>query len=545
MAPLINPLIWGLTALNLVIRPTQGYTWPDPQTDFLESLLYEQIGIPSNSPGAVVGPCPGVNFGEGRNTAAEWLRTAYHDMATADIMAGTGGIDASIAFEVNRSENVGSAFNETLGSLLQFMSSRSSMSDLIAMAATMAVGSCSSGTVSIPYRAGRIDATAPGPSGVPTPDEDLATHTQIFERQGFNATEMIGLVACGHTLGGVHGVDFPQIVPITDDSPGDDNTQNFDATTNTFDNSVAVQFVSNVSQNPLAFGSNVTTRSDQRIFTSDGGEVIGNMAASNDFFLNTCSSLLERMLNTVPVTVNLSEPILPLEVKPISLYGAVNSNGTITLSGQLRLIDAFSPIPGRTVNVYLRPNSGESCSDAETCLTALAVADQSSWTTMLYGTTANIFKRYYFSATVPISLGVSAFDVEIVDSDATNMETNGGNGFPFNDAILPQLDTSCTTTVDTGSFLNLTVAVRDDASFDSIQLIIPEAVATNPLVFDIEYRTLDMTEIGKISGSNYTLYNAVHTSPTGRYIHTYDVIAKNGTTSSEITFNMWSDLPDC
>ena len=38
--------------------------------------------------------------GSSRNTAAEWLRTAFHDAASHDHAAGTGGIDASIVYEM-------------------------------------------------------------------------------------------------------------------------------------------------------------------------------------------------------------------------------------------------------------------------------------------------------------------------------------------------------------------------------------------------------------------------------------------------------------
>lgn len=88
-------------------------------------------------------------------------------------------------------------------------------SDVIAVATTFAVASC--GGPIIPFRGGRIDAISAGPLGVPEPQQDLQTHTDIFRRQGFSQTEMITLVACGHTLGGVRSSDFPDIV-----SPGGD-----------------------------------------------------------------------------------------------------------------------------------------------------------------------------------------------------------------------------------------------------------------------------------------------------------------------------------
>ena len=140
-------------------------------------------------------------------------------MATADVFKGTGGIDASIAFETNRPENVGKAFNGTIDVFTGLLTTRSSMADMIALAAVTAVGACSNGTMIIPLRAGRVDATGPGPSGVPQPQDSLVSHTASFARQGFSPSEMISLVACGHTIGGVHGVDFPDIVPITNPNP--------------------------------------------------------------------------------------------------------------------------------------------------------------------------------------------------------------------------------------------------------------------------------------------------------------------------------------
>jgi hypothetical protein len=197
-----------------------AYIWPNDATDLLEHMLYEHSGYHVNSPASFVVPCGNVPFGLGRSGPAEWVRTAYHDMATADVPAGKGGIDASIGFELDRDENVGKGFNETLFNLREFMTARTSMADLIAMGALFAVGGCSGGKVLIPFRGGRVDATGPGPKGVPRPEETLDSHISSFKRQGFNKEEMIGLVACGHTLGGVHGVDFPEIVKVVNDTVG-------------------------------------------------------------------------------------------------------------------------------------------------------------------------------------------------------------------------------------------------------------------------------------------------------------------------------------
>lgn len=210
-----------LTAVKLGLTiPLAGaeYIWPNEEIDLLEHMLYEHSGYHVNSPASFVVPCGNVPFGPGRNGPAEWVRTAYHDMANADVEAGTGGIDASIGFELDRDENPGKGFNETLFNLREFLTARTSMSDLIAMGALFAVGGCSGGKVQIPFRGGRIDATAPGPLGVPKPEEPIDDHLSSFKRQGFNRDEMIGLVACGHTLGGIHGVDFPEIVDVVNET---------------------------------------------------------------------------------------------------------------------------------------------------------------------------------------------------------------------------------------------------------------------------------------------------------------------------------------
>jgi hypothetical protein len=46
----------------------------------------------------------------------------------------------------------------------------------------------------IKLRAGRVDATGPGPSGVPGPFDSLAVATAAFAKAGFNQSEMIQAV---------------------------------------------------------------------------------------------------------------------------------------------------------------------------------------------------------------------------------------------------------------------------------------------------------------------------------------------------------------
>jgi hypothetical protein len=210
-------MLWSATLVN-------AYTWPNPDIDFLESLYYQHNGHNSIDFGVLAASCgTGTDFPlPGIIASAEWLRTAYHDMATANVTAGTGGMDASISFELDRPENKGNAFLNTIDKLTFAMSASSSLADLIALATIMVITACSPtptrAPIVIPFRAGRIDATGPGPTGVPRPEERLQEHVEKFAYQGFNTTDMIGLVACGHSIGGVHGKDFPEIVPVLNTS---------------------------------------------------------------------------------------------------------------------------------------------------------------------------------------------------------------------------------------------------------------------------------------------------------------------------------------
>jgi len=101
----------------------------------------------------------------------------------------------------------------------------------------MAVATC--GGPVIPFRAGRVDVWAGGPTGAPEPQHDLPTLTESFRKQGFNQAEMIKLVACGHTLGGVRSSDFPLLVPPDPNSASPvfndfDSTMAFDNTVSAF-----------------------------------------------------------------------------------------------------------------------------------------------------------------------------------------------------------------------------------------------------------------------------------------------------------------------
>ncbi|KAH8894419.1 heme peroxidase [Thozetella sp. PMI_491] len=533
----LRATVFAFTLASSWVSVMSDYVWPN-ESDDLEQILYEQ----SSDVATLVRDCIGGGTA-GTNIGAEWLRNAYHDMATADVDAGTGGLDASIVFESNRPENVGHAFSETLGSLGGAQSTRTSMADLFALGAILAVGACSNGTIRIPMRPGRVDASGPGPSGVPQPQEDLASHIASFKRQGFDTQEMIALVACGHSIGGVHGVDFPEIVPnVSNSNPFDEHTVTFDTTTGVFDNNVASQFVANISQNPLAFGENVSTRSDFRIFNADGGEMITNMAASNDFFLATCSTLLERMLNTVPDGVVLGDIIQPILVKPRKLAVEIGTNGSMTVSGELRIADTILPKPDSPVLLHLVPRSGEPCDTTQHC--PVVRASKSTFVSQcIYPNCGPEWGFYSFSTLIPIEEGVSSFTVEILDSTTGESVTydNSGHGFPLSDTLQPQLSRSSVIFSNTSLTLNLTVAILSGERFTNVSLLVPEPANPGAPIKTYVSAITPMSPSGTLAGTNYTFYTGVYPAP-GFSRHPYDVVATGPGISVANKFNSWSNI---
>ncbi|KAJ7229489.1 heme peroxidase [Mycena rebaudengoi] len=190
--------------------------------------------------GGFLKPCDMFIFdgpNSGRSNAADWIRNAYHDMATYNSTDGSGGMDGSIHFaeEQSRAENTGDGFSNTVGLLFQEANRYISVADAFAIGAIMAIENC--GGLDIAFRGGRVEAAVVNSPGVPEPEQDLDSHIASFSRQRFTPTEMIGLVACGHTFGGVQRDPFPDIVPEVNDA---NNTQSVLH----FDNNVATEYIS-------------------------------------------------------------------------------------------------------------------------------------------------------------------------------------------------------------------------------------------------------------------------------------------------------------
>ena len=113
--------------------------------------------------------------------------------------------------------------------------------------------------------------------------------------------------------------------------------------------------------NPLVVGNNDTMNSDKRIFSSDGNATMQayvpyglrvsylaklstSFASSPAFFSSTCSKLFERMLNTVPRGVQLTDVIDPLAIKPKNIALIYMGDGGLRLTGEIRVCSQASRV---------------------------------------------------------------------------------------------------------------------------------------------------------------------------------------------------------
>jgi hypothetical protein len=330
-------------------------TWPS-STDELEDIMFLNTGYRARGFAEPVTPCTSEGT-EGFISAAQWVRLAFHDMGTADVFTGVGGLDASIVYEMAYATNNSPGFNVSLEQFAPFFSRRSSMSDLIALSVYTSVRAC--GGPVVPIRGGRIDATAAGPDPdvfLPQPQNSLFTFENQFERVGFNTTQMIAVVACGHTLGQVHAITFPQIATS--------GTKNLDSTPAVFDHNIAVEYIAGNSSDPLIDGSNPGFDSDLVVFGGDGNVTIKSLT-NPATFNSICSTTLQQMIEVVPSGVTLTtDPIVPYDIKPYVLQLTLLGGATMfSFTGQVRVRTTSLP-PSQIASVqlvFIDRNGGNQC----------------------------------------------------------------------------------------------------------------------------------------------------------------------------------------
>lgn len=191
--------------------------------------------------------------------------------------------------------------------------------------------------------------------GVPAPETSLEETLEFFWGAGFNRVDSICLTACGHTMGSVHHVSsipvpsseinikqggFPTVVGPEAMTPN--NTFggiHFDSTVDVFDPLVVTEYLNGTGGQggPLVNSFNVSSRSDLRLYESDNNATMIELAKQGKGFMNTCVGLMQRMLETVPRSVVLSDVVALMSVKPINATLDFDASGNLIFTGYIRV----------------------------------------------------------------------------------------------------------------------------------------------------------------------------------------------------------------
>ncbi|OQU99621.1 hypothetical protein CLAIMM_05231 [Cladophialophora immunda] len=526
----------GVLALGLAssIRGiSAGLTWPSAY-DEIEDIMFLNNGYNAREFPILLQPCTIVKE-PGHSIAAGLIRTAFHDMAPHDASTGVGGVDASIGFELDSSiypTNTGIAFNNTMHFYSQFFNSRAPMADLVNVGLYQAVRAC--GGPIVPVRAGRVDATGPGPVGVPQPTDPMPQMIGEFRRMGFSPEEMVAMVACGHSIGGVHSAEHPDIVPPYSTPLG---VQDLDSTNATFDNAVVTEYLDGTTKNPLVVGANPAAYSDGRIFGLNNRRTVSALADPNAY-AGACSGILAKMVNTVPAGVQLSDVIAPYELKPASLQLNVAADGqNLQFTGELRIHTNGLPSSSiSSVQLVYKDRTG-AANDAYT-IAASALGDANGFD--------DTFTFYGFEGTIPAQTSISSFTVVVsLTSGSTQTFDNNGQGYPVSDSIFAQTSYSSLAATDGSGNQQLTVfaAARNGETYDpvtlSVDLINPITYNNLPTVSSVP---TPMTSV--CAGQYYTFYSATFGVPAaGANFTKYDVTASSNGATVPDSFKSLGGLP--
>ncbi|KAG7087907.1 hypothetical protein E1B28_011955 [Marasmius oreades] len=492
----LTPL--ALASSAAVMAQAKMFHWPNRQMEMLDTVFFEQTAFQTPVSKCVVR--------DNSTVAAQWVRMAFHDIATHNIDDGTGGMDSSVFFELDRGENAGlaRAFPDFLG----FGSRLISLADLIAAGAIVASLECN-GPV-FPYRAGRVDATGQGGGGAPKPFLNLTDLQESFRRQGFNNAEMIGLTACGHAFGGVTKKDFPDVMQ------DERQFQFFNNRTTLFDNGIVTQYLEGTTFNPLVVGVNATTNSDIRVFNSDQNATVKGLA-DPAAFTKTCTDLFTRMLNVVPAGVTLTDVIEPWDYKVgEARISVANNTDKLSMSTTLRLLNPKDN-PRRQVKLVWVDTHGR-CSQWSGCSALASGSTPITGSTFFqkgFGKTAIQYNFNIKDIDPSTSIGKFWFEIDERDgSRPTEVKNDDGKGYNIaqDDVLFDVTRSTLFTNADGTNFTSqIVIAVKDNLAGKAPINVETVDAYTAPLKYDVHEAKLD-TRFKKTAG--YTFFSL--TPPTFR-----------------------------
>ncbi|TDZ73125.1 WSC domain-containing protein [Colletotrichum trifolii] len=437
------------------------YIWPSPY-DEIEDILSLQTGYRSRGFVDGVTPC---SFGgniAGRQFAAEWIRTAFHDVATTDAATGQGGLDGSIWFELDRAENGGAAFNNTFSFFANLYSARASAADLLAMSV---------------------------------------------------------VVACSGT---VHAAERDH-APITGLDPEPDTVTHFDGTFDNFDNRIATEYAQGTTANPLVVGKNETLNSDKRIFASDGNKTIAALGADADAFKTACADVFTRMIDTVPSAVTLSQPIEAVDVKPyVSL--TLSGNGTLALSGWVRVRTTEGT--GRNesdmaVHLTYTNRNGAGPGDAVIPTTL----DEGGASQGLHGESF-IWYQFSTPIAAASGIGNFFIHLTTPSTNTTTVYNNEGSGYPVSDALLYLASESCVnrTSVDNQRAFTVAAAVRKTRAADPLTMNLVRLVRRQGVIVrELRVESVELAATGEQRGE-YAVFEGRTQLATNGWSTSFDLV---------------------
>ncbi|KAJ7707364.1 hypothetical protein B0H17DRAFT_1325239 [Mycena rosella] len=309
---------------------------------------------------------------------------------------------------------------------------------------------------------------------------------------------MIGLVACGHTLGGVTAVDFPTINTGSGIAPFDD--------TRLFDNHIATNYIQGPTIDPLVKGPALTD-SDGRIFGSDGNTTMKSFSSSAATFASTCATLIGRMIDTVPSGVTLRDPVVPISFKPRDYLLSVTPAGILNLQVTA---DIFGPSVinnDRVVTLHWADRQSTTCASGACSASPVSTTSK---TTLRNG---NTLQSYTFSVNASATASFSSFwfTVDEVGNGANvTTQNNGGGNYPVDDLIANVPAYSCGILSGT-DIARITTAVRTDGATQASDVSV-EAMLQNRVSM-----TADLTTVSASPGTapfvspipQYTFYTAL------------------------------------
>lgn len=113
----------------------------------------------------------------------------------------------------------------------------------------------------------------------------------------------------------------------------------FDNTVAVFDPLVVTEYLNGTGQQggPLVTSFNVSSRSDLRLYNSDDNATMIELAQQGEGFLDTCSTLFQRMVETVPSNVVLSDVVSAMDIKPINATLDFDRAGNLIFTGYIRV----------------------------------------------------------------------------------------------------------------------------------------------------------------------------------------------------------------